>query len=249
MDLGSAALDGSVFLDWWTGVVLLAPDEVPDGGDEYEGEEDNGGVVHGFGCDGEVRWHAEEGHSESGPGKCNDVAHETEDSHVELSVLDVRTTTDKGHGNRHCVGNSQADNTNTGESPCGAGSGSGASNAAEEGEDHKRDTQGECASLAADCLYNDDGCWLAGSEVEEILKIWEDEEKRDKEDKSTDGVENDGSDHGLRNLYARVLHFFAHGDNHAGRRSGVCCLQEANTESPSWSPARQRLKFSEDELC
>lgn len=68
MDLGSAALDGSVFLDWWTGVVLLAPDEVPDGGDEYEGEEDNGGVVHGFGCDGEVRWHAEEGHSESGPG-------------------------------------------------------------------------------------------------------------------------------------------------------------------------------------
>jgi len=299
MDLGSAALDGSVFLDWWTGVVLLAPDEVPDGGDEYEGEEDNGGVVHGFGCDGEVRWHAEEGHSESGPGKCNDVAHETEDSHVELSVLDVRTTTDKGHGNRHCVGNSQADNTNTresvecsrgsevqdteddldchtehhgiewdiklrvdnlppletwdgsitGESPCGAGSGSGASNAAEEGEDHKRDTQGECASLAADCLYNDDGCWLTGSEVEEILKIWEDEEKRDKEDKSTDGVENDGSDHGLRNLYARVLHFFAHGDNHAGRRSGVCCLQEADTESPSWSPARQRLKFSEDELC
>merc|ERR1712225_67659 len=141
------------------------------------------------------------------------------------------------------------DGSITGESPCGAGSGSGASNAAEEGEDHKRDTQGECASLAADCLYNDDGCWLTGSEVEEILKIWEDEEKRDKEDKSTDGVENDGSDHGLRNLYARVLHFFAHGDNHAGRRSGVCCLQEANTESPSWSPARQRLKFSEDELC
>ena len=207
--------------------------------------------------------------------KCNDVAHETEDSHVELSVLDVRTTTDKGHGNRHCVANSQADNTNTresvecsrgsevqdteddldchtehhgiewdiklrvdnlppletwdgsitGESPCGAGSGSGASNAAEEGEDHKRDTQGECASLAADCLYNDDGCWLTGSEVEEILKIWEDEEKRDKEDKSTDGVENDGSDHGLRNLYARVLHFFAH----ANSISVFSCAQTMGT--------------------
>ena len=70
MDLGPAALDGSVFLDWWAGVVLLAPDEVPDGGDEDEGEEDNGGVVHGFGCDGEVRWHAEKRHSESRPGWC-----------------------------------------------------------------------------------------------------------------------------------------------------------------------------------
>ena len=195
--------------------------------------------------------------------KCNDVAHETKDSHVELSVLDVRTTTNEGDGDGNCVRDSQADDTNTregvecgrgsevqdteddlnghaehhgvewdiklrvnnlppletwdgsitGESPCRAGSGSGATNTTKEGEDHERDTQGECATLAADCFYNNDGCWLTGSEVEQVFKIWEDEEKRDQEDKSTDGVENDGSNHGLGNLYARILHFFAHANS------------------------------------
>lgn len=66
-DLGSAALDSGIFLNWWTGVVLLAPDEVPEGCDEEESYENDGGVVHGCGGDGEVGRHAEERDGESGP--------------------------------------------------------------------------------------------------------------------------------------------------------------------------------------
>ncbi len=67
-DLGSPPLNSGIFLYRRTGVVLLAPGEIPDCGDDEEGDEDDGSVIHCFGCDGEVGWHAEEGHGESGPG-------------------------------------------------------------------------------------------------------------------------------------------------------------------------------------
>jgi len=48
-------------------VVLLTPSKVPSGGDDEEGKEDDRGVVHELGGDGNGRRHAEEGDSESRP--------------------------------------------------------------------------------------------------------------------------------------------------------------------------------------
>ena len=48
-------------------VVLLAPDKVPDGCDEEEGEEDDRSVVHELGYNGNGRRHAEQWDRKSGP--------------------------------------------------------------------------------------------------------------------------------------------------------------------------------------
>lgn len=51
-----------------TSVVLVAPDPVPDSGDEAGKHEDHGGVVDSLGGDGDGGGHAEQGQGQKGPG-------------------------------------------------------------------------------------------------------------------------------------------------------------------------------------
>jgi hypothetical protein len=64
---GKTTLDGLIILNWWTCIVLSAPDEIPTCSDEEEGHEDDGCVVHILRGDGDVGWHAEEGNGEETP--------------------------------------------------------------------------------------------------------------------------------------------------------------------------------------
>lgn len=62
------SLQDGIFVRGGTLVVLLAPDKVPEGGDEDDGGEDDGGVVHGGGGDSAEGGHAEQRGGKSGPG-------------------------------------------------------------------------------------------------------------------------------------------------------------------------------------
>lgn len=68
---GSPGLKNSVLVRWGSLVVLLAPDEIPDGGDDDDGGKHNGSVVHGCGGDFAESGHAEERSGKGGPG-CRD---------------------------------------------------------------------------------------------------------------------------------------------------------------------------------
>lgn len=51
--------DGSR-LRWWSGIVGVAPDEVPEGRNQGEGDEDDRRIVHGGSHDGHGGRHAEQ---------------------------------------------------------------------------------------------------------------------------------------------------------------------------------------------
>jgi len=63
----SPRLENSILMRRRALVVLLTPSKVPGGGDDKEGEEDDRGIVHELGGDGDGSWHAKEGDSESRP--------------------------------------------------------------------------------------------------------------------------------------------------------------------------------------
>lgn len=47
-------------LRWWSGIVGVAPDEVPECRNEGEGDEDDRRIIHGGSHDGHGGWHAEQ---------------------------------------------------------------------------------------------------------------------------------------------------------------------------------------------
>jgi hypothetical protein len=55
------AFQNSILMRRRPGIVFTSPDDIPSSGDKDESDEDDGGVVHGDGGDGEVGGHAEEG--------------------------------------------------------------------------------------------------------------------------------------------------------------------------------------------
>jgi len=59
--LRKSSLNGRIVVDRRTSIVLATPSEIPATGDKNKGYEYYGSIVHGCGCDGEVRGHAEEG--------------------------------------------------------------------------------------------------------------------------------------------------------------------------------------------
>ena len=65
---GPSSLKDGILVCWGTLVVGLAPDEVPDGGNQNDSGKNDGGVVHRGRGDGEVGGHAEEGSRKRRPG-------------------------------------------------------------------------------------------------------------------------------------------------------------------------------------
>ena len=66
-EAGSPSLEDGVLVGWRTLVVLLAPDEVPGGGEKDYGGKNHRCVVHRDGRDRQEGRHAEEGSCESRP--------------------------------------------------------------------------------------------------------------------------------------------------------------------------------------
>ena len=66
-EAGSPSLEDGILVGWRTFVVLLAPDEVPGGGEKDNGGKNHRCVVHRDGCDRQEGRHAEEGSCESRP--------------------------------------------------------------------------------------------------------------------------------------------------------------------------------------
>lgn len=106
------------------------------------------------------------------------------------------------------------DGTVTSKGP-GASRGSrGTANATEQSEDHERDKQANGSTGAAHGAVDDDGDGLGVDiVVDEVLDVGEDEDDGNEEEQTSEGVDEDGCDHGLGNLDSGVLDFFAHARN------------------------------------
>lgn len=105
-----------VLVNRWAGVVLVAPDPVPNTGDERRGNEDSWGVVDVLGGNRDVRGHAEERKCEQRPSwqdslagfqfihggsltDGDDVADSTEGTEIELASLDLLTAGSQTNSN------------------------------------------------------------------------------------------------------------------------------------------------------
>ena len=277
-----------------TSIVLVTPDPVPDTRNHASKDEDDGGVVDGFGGNGDGGGHAEEGHSQQRPGESDPVGDSTKLSEVELASLDLLATSSKTDSNRSGVRSSQANDTDTGESvesgggsevdnteddlnnhakhhsiqgniergvdlgphpgtgngtitsesPSASRTGSCAANTANNGENDERNEKTEGTAGAANSALDDERHGLGGDD--DVLDLGHDEHERDEEEKTGEGVDEDGSDHGLGDLDLRVLNLLAHGDNHSSRRSSISSVEETDAERPSLGPAGVVLEVCED---
>lgn len=97
-----------------------------------------------------------------------------------------------------------------GEGPGRARSSGGAANTAEQTEDEERDEKTDRGTGRANGLLDDDWGGLAGQKSGERGLVGQDEDERDQENETADGVQDHGSDHSLRHLGSRVSNFFAH---------------------------------------
>lgn len=277
-----------------TSVILVTPGPVPDTRNHARKDEDDGGVVDGFGGNGDGGGHAEERHSQQGPGKSDPVGDSTPLSEVELSSLDLLATSSETDSNRSGVRSSQADDTDTRESvessvrtevddteddlnnhaehhsvqwniessvdlgphpgtgngtitsksPSASRTGSCAADTADNGEDDERNEKTEGTAGAANSALDDERHGLGGDD--DVLDLGHDEHERDEEEKTGEGVDEDGGDHGLGDLDLRVLNLLTHGDNHSSRRSSISGVEETDTERPSLGPTRVVLEVCED---
>jgi hypothetical protein len=96
------------------------------------------------------------------------------------------------------------------ESIDGARGGSCASNTAEQGENHEGEEETNGTTGGANSVRDDDRSGLTGQESSKHSLIRQDEDEGNEEDKTSDGVEDNGADHGLGNLGSGVANFFAH---------------------------------------
>lgn len=134
----------------------------------------------------------------------------------------------------------------TSESPNAAGSGGGASGAAEDSEKHDGDREDEGAGFATDCRAEDDGHGLCVGVVEEGVDVREDKGQGDEEDEANDKVHDGGAEHCLRDLGRGRLDFFGHGDDHTSGRCSVGSVEHTDNPRPARSPSGVGLERGED---
>ena len=102
------------------------------------------------------------------------------------------------------------DTTITSKSVDSARRGSCAADTAEQTEHHEREEKTDGTAGRAHSVDDDLGRRLARCKSREHGLIGQDEDEGDEEDETTDGVEDNGADHRLRDLSRRVTNFFAH---------------------------------------
>jgi hypothetical protein len=161
----------------------------------------------------------------------NHAEHHGVERHIELGV-DLGPPAGAGDG------------AVAGKGPGAAGGGGGAADAAEEGEDNEGDEQAESAASRTHGRLDDDGDGLRGEE--ELLDVGQDKDEGDEEEEPGKGVDEDGGDHGLGHLGRRLPNLFAHGDNHAGRRSRVAGVKQTDTKRPTVGPSGAGLEMGKD---
>lgn len=100
------------------------------------------------------------------------------------------------------------DGTITSKCPSASRTGSCATDTADNGEDDERNEKTEGTAGAANSALDDERHGLGGDD--DVLDLGHDEHERDEEEKTGEGVDEDGGDHGLGDLDLRVLNLLTH---------------------------------------
>lgn len=133
----------------------------------------------------------------------------------------------------------------TREGPGAAGRGRGAGDAAEDGQHHEGNEQGDGTARGPDGGLDDGGRGLAGGQGDQHGEVGQHKHERHQKQQAADRVDENGDDHGLWHLGGGMLHLFAHADDHTGGRRGVSSMEQADTEGPARRPAGGGLKPAE----
>lgn len=105
------------------------------------------------------------------------------------------------------------DGTVTSKGPGAARRGSGAANAAHDGEDHDGEEKTNGTARRSNGGLDDGGHGLSGDKFGELLQIGNDKDERDEEEEASNGVDEDGGYHGLGDLGGRILDFLTHANH------------------------------------
>ena len=98
----------------------------------------------------------------------------------------------------------------TGKGPCAARGSGDASRTADYAEDNEREGEGESTTLVADGGGEDEWEGLASWGCQDISDVRKYKHQGNQEDKATDEVQDDGTNHSFWHLSGWLLNFFAH---------------------------------------